>query len=349
MRQLPLLLIMACVNVFCISGYGHQKDSVKSTFTNPVFDGADPWILKKDGYYYYSYSSGKSIYISKSEFLTKKGDTRKVWTAPAKGWNRTNIWAPELHYLNGNWYIYYAAGEAGPPYIHQRAGVLQSAGSDPFGEWTDMGMLYTGDNPDLKSDNRWAIDMTVFEFRKQLYAIWSGWVDKAETDNTPQHLYIAEMESPVKIKSVRHRISSPDQKWETGGPLDLEEGPEILKHKGDLFIVYSCRESWTVDYRLGILRLKSRHSPILSPASWEKSGPVLSGPYGTGHCSFTVSPDGKENWIIYHSKKDSVPGWSRNVRMQPFIWKNGFPEFGPPVKPGEEIPRPSGEVKNASE
>jgi hypothetical protein len=35
--------------------------------------------------------------------------------------------------------------------------------------------------------------------------------------------------------------------------------------------------------------------------------------------------------------------------MQPFFWKNGFPEFGTPVQTGEEIRRPSGEVKNPSE
>lgn len=323
-----------------------QKEKPDMYFSNPVFDGADPWIVKQGKYYYYCFSSGNSISISRSELLTKKGEARKVWTAPKTGWNRTNVWAPELHLINGRWYIYYAAGESGPPFIHQRAGVLMSESSDVFGKYTDMGMLYTGDNPDMQTENKWAIDMTVFTSGRKLFAVWSGWKDNALTDKTPQHLYMAEMESPVRMKSTRKLISSPDLPWEVGGPLDLEEGPEVLKHRGEIFIVYSCRESWTVAYRLGILRLKERDAPLLSASSWSETGPVFTGPTGTGHCSFTVSPDGKEEWIIYHSKKDSAEGWKRDVRMQPFGWRDdGYPDFGTAVQQGSRLKRPSGETK----
>ena len=69
---------------------------------------------------------------------------KAVWSAPDTGWNRTNIWAPELHYAEGRWYIYYAGGRRGPPFTSQHAGVLQSASDDPFGPYTSRGMLYTG-------------------------------------------------------------------------------------------------------------------------------------------------------------------------------------------------------------
>jgi GH43 family beta-xylosidase len=345
MKFAPFLLLAILLNFNNDDVVAARKIEIRKTFVNPVFDGADPWIIKNDKYYYYCYSSGRSINISRSEFLTKKGETKKVWTAPSSGWNRSNVWAPELHFIDGLWYIYYAAGESGPPFIHQRSGVLRSENADPFSGYTDMGMLYTGDNADLKSENKWAIDMTVFRYRNRLYALWSGWLENAETDKTPQHLFIAEMESPIKMKGPRQRISSPDQPWEKGGPLDLEEGPEILLHMGSLFIVYSCRESWTVNYRLGLLRLKSRSSSLLSPAGWEKTGPVFRGPYGTGHCSFTSSPRGFEEWIVYHSKKDSSEGWSRDIRMQPFRWKRGYPDFGTPVSAGEAVRRPKGEVR----
>ena len=32
-----------------------------STFVNPVWDGADPWMVKKDGFYYYCYSENNGI------------------------------------------------------------------------------------------------------------------------------------------------------------------------------------------------------------------------------------------------------------------------------------------------
>jgi GH43 family beta-xylosidase len=321
-------------------------ESVKKTFSNPIFDGADPWFIKKDGYYYYCFSSNNGINISRSVYLTKKGEIKRVWGAPAEGWNRSCVWAPEIHFFNSHWYIYYAAGESGPPFIHQKTGVLESENADPFSKYNDKGVLYTGDNPDMKSDNIWAIDMTVFSWQNRLYAVWSGWEKPASTDKTSQHLYIAEMENPFTMKSLRLKISSPVEKWETGGPLDLQEGPEILTHKNELFIVYSCRESWTVDYRLGLLKLKEKKGSLTDPLNWEKSGPVFKGPFGTGHCSFVKSPDDTEEWIAYHSKKSIKEGWQRDIRLQKFTWtKDGLPLFGEPVGTGVEIKRPAGEYK----
>jgi GH43 family beta-xylosidase len=342
-------LIMIFISAFSLHSQTQndiQDDSVKMTFINPVSAGADPWYLKKENFYYYCFSSNNSIFVSRSRFLTKREETKKVWIAPASGWNRSCVWAPELHYFDGHWYIYYAAGESGPPYIYQRTGVLQSATDDPFSNYSDLGMLYTGDNPDMKNDNRWAIDMNVFEYRNKLYAVWSGWIDAAQTDKTSQYLYMAEMLNPFTMKGLRTKISGPDQSWETGGPLDLEEGPEALIKNGNLFIVYSCRESWTINYRLGLLRLRNNEGTLLSSASWEKTGPVFQGPFGVGHCSFTTSPDEKEDWIIYHSKKSTFEGWERDIRMQPFSWnKDGYPDFGKAVMPGAVIKRPSGEYE----
>lgn len=315
-------------------------------FSNPVFNGADPWFFQKDGYYYYCYSSGNGISISKSPFLTRKGETKKIWQAPLTGWNRSCVWAPELHFFDGHWYVYYAAGESGPPYIHQKTGVLRSATDDVFSDYTDAGMIYTGDDPGLKNDPVWAIDMTVFKWNGKIYAVWSGWEKPAETDKTSQHLYIAEMSDPVSVRSKRVKISGPEENWETGGPLDLQEGPAILIHGNDLFIIYSCRESWTIDYRLGQLRLKDKGSDPLLVSSWVKSGPVFQGPFGVGHCSFVKSPDGREDWIAYHSKKEASEGWNRDVRLQPFGWKpDGSPDFGKAAETGVIIQRPSGELK----
>lgn len=341
---LLVLIIQGLSSPLRVTGY--QAGKVKKTFSNPVFDGADPWYIKKDGYYYYCSSGNNSIYISKSQFLTKPGEKKQVWKAPRNSWNSSCVWAPELHFFNGRWYIYYAAGESGPPYIHQKTGVLESETDDPFSSYTDKGMLYTGNDPDMKNNNIWAIDMTVFSWKNKLYAVWSGWDIPALTDKTPQHLYIAGMENPFTMKSLRVKISSPEESWETGGPLNLQEGPAIISRDGNLFIVYSCRESWTVDYRLGLLKLKDPGRSPEDPANWEKSGPVFRGPFGTGHCSFVKSPDDTEDWIVYHSKKSIKEGWQRDVRLQPFTWsRDGYPVFGEPVNAGIEIMRPSGEYK----
>jgi GH43 family beta-xylosidase len=282
--------------------------------------------------------------------MIRKGELKTIWKAPLSGWNRNCIWAPEIHFIDGHWYVYYAAGESGPPFIHQRTGVLQSKTDDVLSDYQDLGVLYTGDNQRDPSTNVWAIDMTILQYEGKLYAIWSGWIKNEVTDATEQHLYISQMENPYTMKGKRVKISSPTQSWETGGPLNLNEGPEILKKDNRVFIVYSCRESWMVDYRLGMLELINPDGNLLDPAAWTKKGPVFTGNrevYGVGHCSFVKSSDNTEDWIIYHSKKSTSQGWERDVRMQQFSWNaDGSPDFGAAIPAGTKMKLPTGEAES---
>src|SRR5690606_16468730 len=324
-----------------------EEAESQRTFTNPVADGADPRVLKRGDTYYYCGSGGAGIHVSASTSMTALGGRQVVRKAPVEGWNRTNTWAPELHFIDGKWYIYYTAGEAGPPFIHQRSGVLESMSDDPFGPYEDKGMLYTGDNIDDPSSVKWAIDLTTVVINGQRYAIWSGWLENADTDKTEQHLYIATMENPYTINSNRVKISSPEEEWETGRPLSLNEGPQILRKDEKLHAIYATRESWMVEYRLGQLTLMDTLQDPMDPANWVKKGPVFLGTdqvLGAGHASFTTSPDGKEDWIFYHSKKTTEPGWDRDIRLQKFTWnKDGSPDFGIPIPAGTPIPVPSGQ------
>lgn len=341
--------------LFVLSGsFSSSTAQIKKnpgTFRNPVGNGADPWVIRHNGYYYVCQSDGninsKGISVSKSAKLSRPGKPVTVWNTPAQGWNSSQIWAPELHYFNKKWYIYYAAGKAGPPYIHQRSGVLESVSDDPQGKYIDKGILNTGADKSNETGTIWAIDVNVGRIAGKLYAVWSGWEQNAATDKTSQHLYIAEMSNPWTISSARVKISSPEQPWETGGPLDLNEGPQFLMRNGQVFIIYSTRESWTPEYRLGQLKLIDPSKPPLNAANWEKSGPVFQGTekvLGTGHASFTQSPDGKQWWIFYHAKKSKNPGWERDLRLQRFTWKaDGSPDFGMPVPAGVAMPVPSGE------
>jgi GH43 family beta-xylosidase len=320
-------------------------------FTNPLADGADPWVIKVNGFYYACGSGKGGIYVSKSAGLTKLGERVVVWRPPATGWNQSNIWAPEIHFMNGRWYIYYAAAsKPGGPFLHQRSGVLESETADPFGPYQDKGMLYTGDNIQDSTSVKWAIDLSPFRMNGQLYAVWSGWEENnTVTDRTKQHLYIARMSNPYTISSNRVKISSPTEEWETGGELDLNEGPELLRKKEKAFIIYSCRESWLKEYRLAQLALADTTLNPMEPANWKKSGPVFQSTdqvFGVGHCSFTKSPDNTEDWFYYHAKKSTTPGWQREIRLQQFTWrKDGSPDFGKPVPAGVPVKLPAGEEK----
>jgi len=348
-----LKTLLTLFTIIAFSSYSKSEtlheDKVKTTFQNPLWDGADPWMIKQGHEYIYCLSSNNSILVSRSKYITKKGELKRIWSTPASGWNKACVWAPEIHFVDGRWYVYYAAGVSGPPFIHQRTGVLRSKTADVFSDYDDMGILNTGDHPDDLSKNVWAIDMTILQHKGKLFAIWSGWLKQETTDATPQHLFIQEMENPFTLKGKRVLLSSPEESWETGGPLNLNEGPEILINDEQVFIIYSCRESWLVEYRQGMLELKNPDGDLLDPKNWTKKGPVFQGNsevFGVGHCSFVKSPDNSEDWIIYHSKKTTEPGWDRNVRAQPFTWNtDGTPNFGQAIPAKKEINRPSGEVE----
>ncbi|MBI9017268.1 MAG: family 43 glycosylhydrolase [Phycisphaerae bacterium] len=325
-----------------------ESHAFDATFVNPVYEGADPFIYKhSDGLYYFCQSEGdKGIAVWKSDKLTDKGVKKVVWHAPKTGWNTSDVWAPEIHFINGKWYIYYAADDGNN--INHLSGVLQSTTNVPQGDYIDKGILYTGDDIDTKDDNRWAIDATPLEMNGKLYLIWSGWKDMHDR----QSLYIAEMKNPWTIKTNRVKLAdNDDYTWEkiSDNPdqKGLHEGPQILKNNGKVYVIYSCSGSWETTYKLAQLSIDDNADPMNSKNWVKKATPVFTGTktvHGVGHASFTTSPDGKENWIVYHSKISTRPGWERNVRMQKFGFNaDGSPDFGQAIDAGVPLKKPSGE------
>ncbi|EXX88487.1 alpha-N-arabinofuranosidase, partial [Paenibacillus darwinianus] len=142
----------------------------------------------------------------------------------------------------------------------------------------------------------------------------------------------------------------PDLEWEkAGGPPYINEGQSILKKDGNVFLVYSGAGSWTPFYSLGMLSLKAGGDP-LAAADWTKSlEPLLqmdeeAGVFGPGHNSFVPSPDGTEDWIVYHATSGISDGWNnRKARAQRVIWgADGMPQFGGPLSLDTAIGVPSG-------
>lgn len=319
---------------------------------NPLLPvGADPWVILHDGWYYHMHTTSDNLTLWKTRHIGELANAEKkvVWTPPPDMPYSKALWAPEIHRLDGKWYLYFSA-HGGDPKDH-RVWVLENASPDPMtGNWEMKGKLAT-------PSNKWAIDGSVFEHGGSRYFIWSGWEGDV---NGVQNIYIARMQNPWTLTGERVLLSTPDHSWEKFGKWNKEaglrqilvnEGPQALIHGDRVFIVYSASGCWTDHYCLGLLSAKPG-GDLLAPATWTKSPePVFTGrsqskAFSTGHNSFFKSPDGTEDWILYHANPKSRQGCGRfrSPRAQPFRWRNdGTPDFGEPVALGTPLKAPSGE------
>jgi len=314
-------------------------------FQNPLLaDGADPWIIRhSDGFYYMSVTLGNRIALWKSRTMTGLAGTKPVviWQPnPAEPYAK-NLWAPELHYIDEHWYIYYTAGESDES---RRVCVLQLQGEDPLrDQWRFMGAVNT-EHPGL--------DGTVIQHQGALYFFYSGY------GNFPDYgsaIYGARMSNPWTLTGENVLISAPTEAWEKQGGMAINEGPVFLQRHGRIFLIFSASATWSDDYCLGMTSI-SEHSDLLDQAAWLKhDGPVFSknplhGVYAPGHNSFTTSPDGQEDWIVYHAYSYSEQhmkrseGSKRSLRIQRFGWtEEGMPDFGVPLSTETLLDVPSGE------
>lgn len=96
-----------------------------------------------------------------------------------------------------------------------------------------------------------------------------------------------------------------------------------LYHQGKTFIVYSGSDTGNHNYCLGLLTYDGTGDP-LQQRSWAKTGPVFqynraNGVFGPGRATFTTSPDGKQDWMVYHARTtDDYVYDGRETRIQQF-------------------------------
>ncbi|GAB2794933.1 family 43 glycosylhydrolase [Amycolatopsis magusensis] len=311
--------------------------STPGTFANPIKrNGPDPWLQHHNGYYYLATTTWNStVTMRRSSTLSglSSAADQVVFDLSGRPNGCCNMWAPEFHLLNGRWYLYYVAGQNVPDYNPtQRLHVLESAGTDPMGPYS------------FKADlgNTWELDPSILQHNGRLYLMGSA------MDGT-QSLTITPMSNPYTLSGSRRTISQPTLSWEQQ-TAPVNEGAEPLYRNGRTMIVYSASACWGPDYKLGLLTLTG--SDPLNRSHWTKSpNPVFqrndgNGVFAPGHNGFFKSPDGTEDWIVYHANDSAGGGcdMNRSTRAQKFTWNaDGTPNFGTPVRLGTPLTAPSGE------
>jgi len=310
----------------------------KEEFINPIVkQAADPFIYKhSDGYYYFTDSVPEydRIEIRRAESLQELGSAKPsvAWRKHPEGEMSCYIWAPELHYINKKWYIYFAAArteEIIDGLFGHRIYVLESSSTNPLeGNWVEKGQLTT-------NWESFSLDATTFEHKGIRYLVWP---QKDPNIQGNSNLYIAELINPWTITGTQIMISKPEYSWEIIG-FRVNEGPAIIKKNGKIFISYSASATDS-NYCMGLLTAEDTKD-LLNPLSWDKSTvPVLStnaeaGVYGPGHNSFTVSKNGETDILIYHARNykeiqgNPLHDPNRHTRAKKLDWKeDGNPDFG---------------------
>ena len=280
------------------------------TENNKIFiaQRADPYIIRSArGTYYFTASvpayDGICLRASDSINGLRDAPEKEIWHKHDSGPQSIHIWAPELHWIDGGWYIYYSGGDRDDIWAI-RPYVLKCTGTDPMTDsWTECGPMQAAEGDDF-SFTAFSLDGTVFENHGRKYYVWA---EKVGTGKQISNLYIAEMESPFKLKTVQKMISTPDYSWERHG-FWVNEGASVLKHAGKLYMTYSASDTGPA-YCMGMLTA-DENSDLLDPANWAKSHqPVLKtddkkGRYGPGHNSFTEDEAGNPV-MVYHARTET--------------------------------------------
>jgi len=353
---------LACLClVFILCGcYGSKKNEIQQekTYTNPILPvGAEPWAMFHDGYYYYMHGMGDILVLWKTKDITDlfHAPKKTIWI-PKDPKNAQHLWGPEIHFINGKWYVYYVADDGNMD--NHQIYVLENSSKDPFeGRFVFKGRISTD------KGNNWAIHPNIIILNGSLYMTWSGWQSRRVSVEN-QCIYIAKMKNPWTLASDRVLLSKPEMEWErqwinpdgskTSHTIYVNEAPQFFwsKNRDKIYIYYSASGNWTPFYAVGRLSADA-NSNLLNPKSWKKSlRPIFKQSpkdkiYATGNCSFIPSPDGKEYYLLYHARKvENEPVGaldSRSPRLQKMSWnKDGSPSFGEPVPDSVPMVKPSG-------
>lgn len=295
---------------------------------------ADPHLSRHpDGCYYFTATVPEYDRIELRRATTLNGlptaEPTVIWRKHGAGPMGAHIWAPELHHFDGQWHIYFAAGDAEDIW-RIRIYVLTNPAVNPLeGAWTERGPVRT-------PLDTFALDATIFVHAGRRFLLWAQH-DPAIGANTC--LYLAPLQDAVTLAGPPVRISQPEHPWEKVR-FAVNEGPAVLIRHDRVWVTYSAAGTGA-EYCLGLLAA-SVGSDLLDAKSWHKSPtPVFTTSeahriYGPGHNSFCFAPDGTD-LLVYHARSyrdivgDPLLDPNRHTRVQPFTWRpDGSPDFGAP-------------------
>lgn len=269
--------------------------------SNPLFLGADPFILCHEGKYYIYPTTQSGDEMQKNDFyLTgEEKDGIMVYVSEnltdweCKGYALTNedvmgdkwFWAPEVTYKDGKFYMAYSAEE------HMAVAVADH----PLGPFKQEKQCW------LSEEN--GIDGHIFiDEDGQVYFYY------VRFDNGNKIMVAKMSEDLLSIdESTETFLIEAEKPWETIDCL-VTEGPFVLKHKGMYYLTYSANHTRCQDYAVGYAISDSPWGPFKKYEGnpiLHKKGDIV----GVGHHSFARLADGRIlcSYHCHCSKDEFLP------------------------------------------
>lgn len=283
------------------------------SYTNPVYDKylGDPFVLSHEGGYY---AYGTAPASSQGwQFPVLYSTDLVHWEE--KGWSLQPVlggvhyWAPEVAYQSGTFYMYYSADGVDGNDHQLRIATSRS----PLGPFEDMGLLLAPDDP-------FTIDPHPFQDQDgEWYLYYSRDFLTLDDDNrVGTGIVVDRLLNMVTLEGKPQVVVRPHADWQLfqeqrsmyGSVYDWHtiEGAAVRLHNNQYYCFYSGgaweRENYGVSYVVASHPLGPFRRPpeVKLPLLRSSPGNVI----GPGHNSFTLSPDGSQEYLVYHA-------WNREM------------------------------------
>ncbi len=318
-----LILLMLFTLTGCKAG---GEEELINPYENPVFKPviADPSIIKaNDGYFYvyatedfWNYEDGvhnvaiiRSLNLVDWEYVSDAFTEKPTWNGMAY------IWAPDIHYFNDMYYLYYSLSTWNDP--NPAIGVAVS--ESPEGPFIDHGKLFDSDEIGVGN----SIDPFVFI-----------------TEDNEKWMFWGSFRGLYAIQLSDDGFSTVGEKVHIAG--DSFEATYIIQKDGYYYLFASqgmCCSGAESTYNVRVARSTELLGPYVDKTGRDiihSKGSLVVGAgeqyVGVGHNAVAIDDNG-DYWLIYHGIDKDDPYLENGATKRPLmidkiIWDNlGWPQI----------------------
>jgi arabinan endo-1,5-alpha-L-arabinosidase len=309
-----------------------------SAETAPVRIGIHDPVMTRENGRYYLFATGFGIAVWSSTDLQRWKKEKPVfakppaWAVEAVPTFKGHIWAPDISYHRGQFYLYYSVSAFGKntSCIGVATNVTLDP-NDPTFEWVDHGKVVQS----IPGRTNWnAIDpnLIVDDDGTPYLVFGSFWDGIKLAKLKPDLLSLAE--DPMTLPTIASRKRDPaaaNPPAPAGNPADAGgnaiEAPFLFKHDGYFYLFasidYCCRGPKS-DYKMIVGRSRKIGGPYVDAAGqrMDRGGGtiLLAGDaqwYGLGHCG--VYRFDETDYIVFHAYDAADQGKSK-LRLEKLSW-----------------------------